>query len=162
MRLHPRGVTQRINHLKSAYNGNLFDNKVKTREGVRALDDLLNDLKNRPDINQRLKWSFALHLAADDQASILGEQGLVTTEGTRYHKSLPDRVQEYAIIRGRITEIYEFGGRKADEILQELLIDDGLSSRKRRNTLLDPIFKYVGIGCSYHEKLEACTVIILA
>lgn len=60
---------------------------------MRALDDLLNDLKNRPDLNQRLKWSFALHLVADDQASILGEQGLVTTEGTRYYKSLPDRVQ---------------------------------------------------------------------
>lgn len=35
-------------------------------------------------------------------------------------------------------------------------------SRKRRNTLMDPIFKYIGIGTSYHESHEACTVIILA
>lgn len=27
---------------------------------------------------------------------------------------------------------------------------------------MDPIFKYIGIGTSYHESHEACTVIILA
>ena len=27
---------------------------------------------------------------------------------------------------------------------------------------MDPIFNYIGIGTSYHEKYEACTVIILA
>ena len=112
--MHPRGVSQRIGQLKSAYNGNLFDNKIKTREGARALEDLLKDLGGRPEINQRLKWSFALHLAADDQASALGENGLITTEGTRGHKSLPDRIQQYAIVRGRISEVYEFGGRTAE------------------------------------------------
>lgn len=43
-----------------------------------------------------------------------------------------------------------------------MLIDDGLASRKRRNMLLDPVFKYIGIGCCYHKKNEACTVIIMA
>lgn len=43
-----------------------------------------------------------------------------------------------------------------------LLIDDGLTSRKRRKTLLDPIYNYVGIGTSYHEKYGTVTVIILA
>lgn len=60
-------------------------------------------MNSRHDINQRLKWSFALHLAADEQASILGEQGLITTEGTRMHRALPDRIQQYAIVRGRIS-----------------------------------------------------------
>ena len=89
-------------------------------------------------------------MAADDQASRLGEHGLVTTEGTEYHTSLPDRCKQFALVRGRLTEVYEFGGRNAQEVLEWLLIDDGLVSRKRRNTLLDPIYKYVGVGSCFH------------
>ena len=77
------------------------------------MDDLINDFSNRRPVDQRLKWSFALHMAADEQATILGEQGLVTTEGTRFFNPLPKRVEDYAIIRGRLCEIYEFGGRTA-------------------------------------------------
>ena len=72
IRLHPQAVAQQINHLRPAYNGNVFNNRIKTREGIRALDNLLQDLYNRHPNYQRLKWSFALHLAADEQASVLG------------------------------------------------------------------------------------------
>ena len=161
-RMRPHQASHHLQSLRPAYNGNLFKNKVKTREGVAALDNLIQDLQHRPEHNNRLKWSFALHLAADEQASVLGEEGILTTEGTRFHRSLPDRLKDYAIVKGRLTEVYEFGGNNANEILEELLIDDGLISRKRRNTLLDPIFNYIGVGTSYHEKTGACTVIILA
>ena len=50
-------------------------------------------------------------MAADEQASILGENGLVTTESTPFFKTLPERVGEYSIVRGRLCEVYEFGGR---------------------------------------------------
>ena len=101
-------------------------------------------------------------MVADEQASLLGEEGILNTEGTRWHRSLPDRLKEFAIIKGKVSEVYEFGGKSANDILEELLIDDGLASRKRRNTLLDSTFNYIGIGSSYHESQEACTVIILA
>lgn len=42
------------------------------------------------------------------------------------------------------------------------MIDDGLVSRKRRKTLLDPIYNYVGIGTSFHEKYGTVSVLILA
>lgn len=53
-------------------------------------------------------------MAADEQATMLGQKGLVTTEGTSHYKSLPDRVQEFAIVRGRLSEVYEFGGKTAE------------------------------------------------
>jgi uncharacterized protein YkwD len=104
----------------------------------------------RPEGLGKLKWSYALHLVADEQANILGENSLVSTENTRFQKSLPERVKDVAIVKGRLCEVNEFGGKTAEEILEELLIDDGLVSRKRRNTLLDPVFNYIGIGCNYH------------
>jgi uncharacterized protein YkwD len=49
-----------------------------------------------------------------------------------------------------------------EEIVQWLLIDDGLASRKRRRTLLDPAFRYIGIGTALHETYGVVTVIVLA
>ena len=46
--------------------------------------------------------------------------------------------------------------------MEWLLIDDGLASRKRRSTLLNPEFRYVGIGSYMHEIHGVVTVIILA
>lgn len=68
IRLHPRETAAYLTQLKSSYNGKLFKNKVKTREGSNALMDLIGDFAQRKPILNRLKWSFALHMAADDQA----------------------------------------------------------------------------------------------
>lgn len=57
-----------LTQLTSSYQGNLFKNKVKTREGPEALRDLMGDLAQRNPVLNRLKWSFALHMAADEQA----------------------------------------------------------------------------------------------
>jgi uncharacterized protein YkwD len=47
-------------------------------------------------------------------------------------------------------------------VVEWLLIDDGLSSRKRRLTLLNPVFNYIGIGCCLHKVHGFVTVIVLA
>jgi hypothetical protein len=39
---------------------------------VNALQNLLTDLKARSPVIKKLKWSFALHMAADEQAIKLG------------------------------------------------------------------------------------------
>jgi uncharacterized protein YkwD len=42
------------------------------------------------------------------------------------------------------------------------MIDDGLASRKRRRLLLDPAFKYIGVGIANHVFYRNITVILLA
>lgn len=79
VRLHPRETANKFAQLKSAYQGNVFKNQVKTREGPQALENLVQDLSQRSPMMKRLKWSFALHMAADEQASILGQRGIFTT-----------------------------------------------------------------------------------
>jgi uncharacterized protein YkwD len=49
-----------------------------------------------------------------------------------------------------------------EEIYSYFLIDDGLASRKRRRMLLDPTFKYIGIGTAKHINYGTITVILLA
>ena len=112
-RTRPHHVASQMQSLRSAYNGNLLRNKIRTREGPIALENLLNDLRHRREHDNKLKWSFALHLVADEHASLLGEQGILNTEGTRWYRSLPERLRDFAIIKGKVCEVYEFGGKSA-------------------------------------------------
>lgn len=66
------------------------------------------------------------------------------------------------MVKGKVSSVCEFGAESGDEIVRWLLIDDGLTSRKRRNTLLNPAFKYAGIGTALHSQFGVVTVIILA
>jgi hypothetical protein len=67
----------------------IYRENVKTREGVNAVQNLINELQQKQPIQRRLKWSFALHMAADEQAIKLGDNGLTTTDGTKFHVPLP-------------------------------------------------------------------------
>jgi uncharacterized protein YkwD len=108
-----------------------------------------------------LKWSFSLHVVADDQAQYLGNSGLATHLGPDNSK-LPERVAPYAVINGRVNELIELGSYNSLDILMDLLVDDGLVTRKRRKALLDPNYEYVGIAWSMHKAHGFCTVIVLA
>lgn len=75
----PYAFLQKYAPLDNQYQGKIFKDKIKTREGANALHDLLDDLRNRPPIDQKLQWCFGLHMVADQQARKLGENGLLTT-----------------------------------------------------------------------------------
>jgi hypothetical protein len=42
-------------------------------------------------------------MIADEQARKLGENGLVTTEGSKIHQSLLERSKEYTVIKGKLS-----------------------------------------------------------
>jgi hypothetical protein len=45
-------------------------------------------------------------MAADEQAIKLGDNGLITTDGTKFHNPLPQRCKQYGVVRGRLSEVY--------------------------------------------------------
>ena len=49
-------------------------------------------------------------MIADQQARRLAENNLVTTEGHFSHQTLPSRAKDFAIVKGKISEVTEFGG----------------------------------------------------
>jgi uncharacterized protein YkwD len=65
-------------------------------------------------------------------------------------------------VDGKICELIALGTDSSDETFSYFILDDGLVSRKRRRMILDPVFKYVGIGTSYHRKYNKITVLLLA
>lgn len=84
----PEDVINKYKSLASGFNNRIYKDRIKTREGVAAVDDLLNDLRTRQRISEKLKWSFGLHMLADQKARLLCEGNCVTTEGTASHRGL--------------------------------------------------------------------------
>ena len=63
---------------------------------------------------------------------------------------------------GKIGELVSLCASTPNEVSSYFLIDDGLASRKRRRMLLDPVYKYIGVGQSVHSQYQTVTVILLA
>ena len=85
VRSNPGEFIDKYGSAVNRYEGKIYKDTIKTREGVEALNDLFRDLKGRSRIEQPLRWSFGLHMVADAQAKKLGVSGLLTTEGSADH-----------------------------------------------------------------------------
>jgi len=75
----PGDLINKYKSLASNFSGRIYKDRIKTREGVAAVDDLLNDLRTRQRITDKLKWSFGLHMLADQKARLLCEGNSATT-----------------------------------------------------------------------------------
>ena len=87
-RASPEDLISKYKSIGSNFNGRIYKDRIKTREGVTAVDDLLTDLGSRKRVSEKLKWSFGLHMLADEKARLLSESNSVTTEGTSLHRTL--------------------------------------------------------------------------
>ena len=105
-----------------------------------------------------LEFSFELTKAASDHASDIGSKGLSTHEGSN-GKGLCERIEKYIEWDGAIAENLEFCYKFAQNIVMNLIIDDGSENKNQRDNLFDPNFQYVGIACDAHKTFKICTVI---
>lgn len=68
VREHPAIFIEKFREFIPKYEGKIFKNKIKTREGEAAINDLMSDLRNRQNNANKLKWCFGLHMIADQIA----------------------------------------------------------------------------------------------
>ena len=65
--------------------------------------------------------------------------------------NMSQRLERYGDWSGKIGENIEFGGKKAQEVVASLLIDDGVMSRGHRKNIMSEDFIKIGVGCSVHN-----------
>jgi hypothetical protein len=68
VRANPAEFVHNYTSLFKEYNGKIYKDHIKTREGAEALNDLITDLKARRPTPNGLQWCFGLHMIADQQA----------------------------------------------------------------------------------------------
>lgn len=150
--------------LAKKYKGKLLyypnDKPLKTKEGVRALNDCVRDLKKA----EPLPFVFpskGLTKAADDHVKDQSKTGKTGHYGSDRSNS-KKRIERYGEWKVLIGENIAYGGLSARQIIVYLLIDDGIKDRGHRKNFLRPEFETVGVSVGFHPGYETMCVIDFA
>jgi len=107
-----------------------------------------------------LEWSPGLALAARDHCADAGQLGLVGPLGSK-GQTPATRVALYGDAGSALGENLAYGGTQSGfEIVMQLLIDDGVTSRTSRRLLFDPRWNYTGIATCAHSTRTMMTSVV--
>ncbi len=138
--------------LASYYNQKILeysgDVRIQTREGVRALNECVRELKTKQPL-PLMYPSKKLTLAANDHQKDQEKTGKTGHTGSD-RSGMKERIERYAQWQVRIAENIAYGNSSARQIVVFLLIDDGVKNRGHRANLLQPVFVKVGVACGNH------------
>ena len=138
----------------------LNENPLETFEGVNAVEEAIRFLSVQKSV-PKLNYSEELSKAAKDHAMDIGENNLHGHEGSD-GSILSDRIERYTEWDDACSESIDLGFKTADNIILNLLIDDGSEGRNQRINLFSTKYKYIGIGCSFHKTYNHCSVFVYA
>ena len=133
------------------------EDPIQTYEGQDAFDDAISFLKSQKPV-EPLELNEYITSACREHAYDIGEKGLTTHEGTTT-KNISERLEKYCEWDGACSESIDLGFKSAENILINLLVDDGVSNRYQRLNLFNPKFKYIGIAVGIHIEYGICVVI---
>ncbi|MBT3383169.1 MAG: CAP domain-containing protein [Prolixibacteraceae bacterium] len=136
------------------------DKPLKTREGVRALNECVRELKRA----KRLPLVYpnlGLTKAAEDHVNDQSKSGRTGHRGGD-RSDVRERIERYGDWNIRIAENIAYGGLSARQIIIYLLIDDGIRDRGHRKTFLHPDYKTVGVAVGTHPGYKSMWVMDFA
>lgn len=142
-----------IVYLPGDYNG------ILTREGVAVVDETIAFLEHQPALPP-LAPAQVLALTAADYSHEQGERGArghVGTDGSQPG----DRVKRHGggIFVG---EAIAYGASDADDVVRQMIVDDGVPDRGHRKLLFDKKTRFAGIGCGPHASMDYICVVDLS
>lgn len=156
-----RFAEEYMEDLRTCYEGSLFiypgQDPVKTKEGIEPLNECINVLLNArpvPVLHPAGGLSKAsADLVADQQQ--YGGIGHIAHNGS----TTQNRIEKYGNWDICSAEDISYGIFDAREIVMTLLIDDGVPNRGHRENILNPCFRFVGVGYGKHPDYQSLCVI---
>lgn len=161
-RTDPAWVAKELLKYKNYYKNKEYKNPslgftFETQEGVKAVEDAIDFLKTKIYPQKPVPLSEKLNRSAQALVGHFGETGLTSAQSE--DMSLQNRLKkEYGTIKS-IAESSSFGFNDSKEIIFQLIIDDGVSSRANRKNLYSSSFNEVGIAVGTHKDYGFCCVV---
>ena len=120
---------------------------VVTREGTDAVDEAIAFLERQTPLPP-LRGSPALDRAAADHANDQARSGGVAHVGGD-DSSPSERMRRYG--RWSATgEAIAYGSDRAEDVILQLIVDDGVPDRGHRRILFNPVYELIGVACAPH------------
>ncbi|NTW53919.1 MAG: CAP domain-containing protein [Chlorobaculum sp.] len=162
----PAYARLRLEPLRVYYHGKLFFHPdrspvpIQTDEGIAALEECISILEKTKPLSS-LSPCEGLTMAAHEMTLDQGATkniGHVGSSGSR----MSERIERYGEWNGLIAENISYGFSKPKDIVAFLLIDDGVSDRGHRITLLDTDINRVGVSIGKHRRYDDMCVMEFA
>jgi len=128
-----------------------------TIEGPAALDEAIEFLDRQAPLPP-LKPDAGLARSAAGFARDQGPQGY-TGHASADGASLSDRVHRQQVWSMSTAEAISYGYENPRDVVRQLIVDDGVSSRGHRKVLFDTFLRFAGVGCGPHRVYGAMCVI---
>jgi uncharacterized protein YkwD len=130
---------------------------LQTQEGPGAYRELISFLESQKPI-EPLSWNEDLSKAAQDHADDIGPKGITGHSGSDGSDSTA-RMKRYGEWQMTAAENIDFGGRTGEDIIMNLMVDDGNPNRGHRKNIFNPALKVTGVACNKHAQYRHCCVL---
>ena len=172
VRADPAGLAARLKGRLPCYNskneytvpGSAGKRLKPTKEGAAAVRDALAFLQKQPALPRLAASESGLLLAAADHVADRGACGQIGHTGSDGSSAI-ERQRRYGEVGGRSGECLWFGtedGATAAQIVEDLVVDDGVPSRGHRLCIFEPAFALAAVRVGAHRTFGSMAAIEFA
>ena len=160
LRRSPNTYANKILKYKSYFKGKMLkipgsNINIKTEEGPEAYEEAAQFLKNEIAVEEMIP-SKGLTKIAEDYL----EKAKNTDPYEIGEIDIDDIVDKYGTFLGNLNRAMEFGATTPEQVVINLIVNDGDKTRCQRESLLNKNLKKIGVATGSHQQFDKCTVIV--